>query len=32
VLAEYYGVQPRVIVEEGDADPYYEDQVIVRKK
>ena len=23
VLAEYYGVHPRVIIVEGDADPYY---------
>jgi UrcA family protein len=32
VLAEYYGVHPRVIVEEGDADPYYDDYVVVEKK
>jgi UrcA family protein len=32
VLAEYYGVQPRVIVEEGSADPYDDDYVVVQKK
>jgi UrcA family protein len=32
VLAQYYGVHPRVIIEEGDADPYYDDSLVVRKK
>ncbi len=32
VVAEYYGVRPRVIVEEGDADPYYDGYVVVKKK
>jgi UrcA family protein len=33
VLAEYYGVYPRVIVEEGSADPYWDDgYVTVTKK
>jgi UrcA family protein len=33
VLARYYDVNPRVIIEEGSADPYYDDgYVVVRKK
>jgi UrcA family protein len=33
VLARYYDVNPRVIIEEGDADPYYDDgYVTVYKK
>lgn len=33
VLGQYYGVYPRVIVEEGSADPYWDDgYVTVRKK
>jgi UrcA family protein len=33
VLARYYDVHPRVIIEEGSADPYYDDgYVVVHKK
>lgn len=33
VLARYYDVNPRVIIEEGSADPFYDDgYVVVRKK
>ena len=31
VLARYYGGTPRVIVEEVDVDPYYEEYVVVEK-
>jgi UrcA family protein len=32
VLAQYYGVHPRVIIEEGSADPYYDDGYVYVKK